>query len=265
MRLEFFKMTAAGNDFIIIDARGKSLSLSPALISKLCNRREGIGADGVLLLQDCEGADVLMQVFNSDGSQAQMCGNGARCIGELAPYLKLPHSLRIKTLSADVYVQRVDGGAKVFFPLPKEIRLWQRLTVDGTHLILHSINTGVPHAVLFVQDLDTVDVESVGRMIRHSPLFLPDGVNVNFVKVLDTHTLKIRTYERGVEEETPSCGTGAVAASCLSYLLALTSSPIYVESRNERVCVEFEEGFSSLSLFGKACLLFKGVWEVEDV
>jgi diaminopimelate epimerase len=226
-KISFFKMHGAGNDFIVIDeVPGMDYS---RLARKACDRHLGLGADGLLVLERSQKHEYRMRVINSDGSEAEMCGNGARC---MAVYIKqkyavVPDEFRMETL-AGVVRASVDGEtACVQLSDPKdyrpnvEIRFSEPgLAGKGQKMIGHFINTGVPHTVIFVQGLAEMDVSGMGRVIRNHPVFAPKGTNVNFVEQVKDDFVAVRTYERGVEDETMSCGTGSVASALVAYLQA---------------------------------------------
>ena len=224
--IPFTKMVAAGNDFLVVDTRRLRRQRAhpwKAVSRALCDRHQGIGADGLLVLESSASADVKMRVFNPDGSEAHMCGNGARCV---ALYLvqrrqgKRPGGIVLETKAGRVTAGVQGGRVAIRLMDPTDLRLDLSLDVERRHLRMGFINTGVPHVVVPVADLDTVDVNRLGRAIRHHSAFAPRGTNVNFVQPDPSHKnrLRVRTYERGVEEETLSCGTG-VAAAALVYAL----------------------------------------------
>ena len=231
--IPFTKMVGAGNDFVIVDAAARPLARVrgrwAAVSRALCDRHGGIGADGVLVLERSRRADARMRVFNPDGSEAEMCGNGARCV---ARYLKERSRLgggngavtietRAGLLSAKVLGRPAAVGARrvaMRMTDPTGLRLEMALPVEGRRLRVGIVNTGVPHAVVSVASLDAVDVARLGRLIRRHRAFAPAGTNVNFIQPDARHParLRVRTYERGVEGETLACGTG-VAASAIIY------------------------------------------------
>lgn len=229
----FAKYDGAGNDFVLVDDPGAAFPTAPAAIAALCDRHTGIGADGLILLRpptDPAAADVRMAFYNSDGSSAAMCGNGGRCLAAFAHAQgRAPAALRIQTpvgiLSATVQSPTL---VTLQLPPPSHERLGLPLDFDGRHYVLHHLDTGVPHAVLFLPAdsapaaLDTFPVDAFGRFVRNHPLFAPDGANVDVVLPDPAaRTLRIRTYERGVEAETLACGTGATAAAVLALRLSL--------------------------------------------
>ncbi|MBL7091818.1 MAG: diaminopimelate epimerase [Candidatus Omnitrophica bacterium] len=222
--IEFVKAEACGNDFIIIDrlqvrgCRG-STGLQPAKLAKeLCQRKLSVGADGLLLIEASKRADFKMRVFNPDGSEVDMCGNGSRCAA-LYAHQKKPAcggKMVIETRAGDLQAEVKQDKVKIKLSRPKDLRLKFDLDIDGQTQNVSYINTGVPHIVCFAQDLDNFNVEEAGRAIRYHPEFQPGGTNADFVQVLDEGHIRVRTYERGVEQETLACGTGCVAAGIIT-------------------------------------------------
>ncbi len=274
MRVPFTKLNGAGNDFIAIDNRALSLSLSTKTIARLCHRNFGIGADGLLLLEPASvdsQADYRMRYYNSDGSEAEMCGNGARCFAQFARNFprRQPQSLTFSTLAGNVTAQYIKPStiALALTP-PRGLVLNQSITLAQSTIIYgHSINTGVPHFVTFVEDLDNVDVAQLGSALRHHKDFRPGGTNVNFVMVIAPGHLRIRTYERGVEAETLACGTGVTAAALIYHILQSIPSPISVDVAGKATLqVSFEKdvngNFSSVTLQGPAEIVFEGTIEI---
>jgi diaminopimelate epimerase len=261
MSFPFAKMVASGNDFIIIDNRSNFYRLE--WTSLLCDRKHGIGADGVLLLENSRIAHLKMRIINSDGTEVQMCGNGARCIAKYSNLIDIAGvEVRIETLAGLIYAFVNKDNVKVQLTNPKDIQINQKLNVDDKQIEYHFINTGVPHVVIIEDDLEKIDVAVLGRKIRYHSNFQPSGTNVNFIKIIDSKTIKIRTYERGVEEETLSCGTGSAAGACISYLLNLTKPPITVLTKGqEELIIYFENNLgriTSLFLEGKVKFVFEG-------
>ncbi|MCX7941269.1 MAG: diaminopimelate epimerase [Endomicrobia bacterium] len=241
-KLNFAKFVAAGNDFVIINNFDKKISSKkyPELARKLCQQKFAIGADGFLVIEpslrkDCE---FKMVYYNSDGSFATMCGNGARCIAYYAYELELCEEIVNFETAVGVVNCMIKKNNIVSLKLP-EPKLWKininiNLT-NGKELNADFINTGVPHTVIFVDDLDKVDVYNIGKEIRNHKMFIPDGTNVDFVKVKDQHSLYVRTYERGVEGETLSCGTGVVASAIISALRNFVKPPVKCFTRSGEV------------------------------
>ena len=239
--IPFAKMVSAGNDFLVVDARRTPSSPWRRVSRSLCDRRYGIGADGLLVLEPSAKADVKMRVFNPDGSEADMCGNGARCV---AVYLRDSSgrsgkkSVSIET-KAGMLTATVRGD-RVAMRLtdPTAIRLHVPLRVNGHAVDATVLNTGVPHAVVRVSRLDHVAVNELGRALRFHRTLAPHGANVDFIQSSTAaKPLRLRTYERGVEAETPACGTG-VAASAVAYVLR-TARP---RRQRHRVAVETRSG-----------------------
>ncbi|MDI6703708.1 MAG: diaminopimelate epimerase [bacterium] len=261
--IPFVKMSAGGNDFILIDNRRGIFNPLPSLIQKTCARKLGVGADGILLLEVSRNVDFKMRIFNPDGTEPEMCGNGARCIARFANLLGIVEKKTIfETKAGFIQAEVSEEMVKIKLEDPKRIELYRRLDLDGEVLTIHFINTGVPHSVLIERDIDKIDVVKLGPQIRYHLDFYPDGTNVTWVKVLDKKTLKIRTYERGVEDETLACGTGACAAACITYLLNLTSPPIDIETRGGEVLkVHFSgsnDKITDLLLEGEVKIIYKG-------
>ncbi len=228
----FDKMNGSGNDFVIIDNRKGFVPLAEQaeFAKKVCRRMFSVGADGVFLLENCDEADFRWQFYNADGSVAEMCGNGSRCVARFA----YRHGLASKTMtfstlagivSAEIGAQ--EDIVKVKLPDPTDFRTGLSVALDDEEQPLFFVNTGVPHAVLFM-DNDDIPVTAWGRKVRYDTLFEPKGTNVNFVKVTGENTLKVRTYERGVEDETMACGTGNIAASLYASMQKGMQSPISV-------------------------------------
>ncbi len=267
--LIFTKMLAAGNDFIILENRfGLKGGLSD-LAKRLCSRKYGIGADGLLVPEPSSKATLKMRIFNPDGSEAEMCGNGARCLVYWGASKRKVKEVRLET-KAGIILARIDkDNVRIKLTPPSGISLDLNLKLNKRNLKVNFINTGVPHAVIFVEGLQELAVEELGRLIRYHPKFKPQGTNVNFVEPKTKDYIALRTYERGVEEETLSCGTG-VAASALIYILkfkpeALKGS-LRVETKSKEVLkVHFERRgsyFSQVWLEGKVKEVFGGRYYV---
>ena len=216
--LNFTKMVGAGNDFIVIDSRVKGegwrVENLYRLARKLCDRKTGIGGDGVLVLDKSKKADFKMSIFNADGSVAEMCGNGLRCA---VLYAAMKRKIKVET-KAGIYEGEITARnrVKVRMEEPKDLRLDFPINVNGREIRVNFINTGVPHVVVFVEGLDKIDAEKIGAEIRYHGEFKPKGANADFVEIVDDNNIKVRTYERGVEGETLACGTGAVASAIIS-------------------------------------------------
>nr|MBU1328135.1 diaminopimelate epimerase [Candidatus Omnitrophota bacterium] len=217
-KINFIKMVGAGNDFIVLDskAKGKGLRVKNycQLARKLCARKNGIGADGMLVLEKSKIADFRMRIFNADGSEAEMCGNGLRCV---VLFLGNKGKVRVET-KAGIYEGEITAKDKVKVKMqePKDLKLNFPINVNGRKIKVNFINTGVPHTVVFVDGLDKIDVDAIGSAMRYHDEFKPKGTNVDFVEIIDDNNIKMRTYERGVEGETSACGTGAAASGIIS-------------------------------------------------
>jgi len=234
-KIPFIKMSGSGNDFILIDNRRKIVKEDTLkeFVAKICQHRLSVGGDGVILIEPSNTADFRWRLFNADGSEAEFSGNGGRCAARFAYLQKIGgRKLSFETLAGLVKAEIKKDQVKIQFPEVKNFRLNLSVSVEGQTLQGHFINTGVPHTVHYVNDVDLVDVVRLGRMIRHHSLFQPAGTNVNFVMMLDPHTIRLRTYERGVEDETLACGSGSVAAALITGALGKGQSPITVIQRS---------------------------------
>lgn len=269
--IRFTKAVATGNDFVVVDNRKKVLKNNLARLAKeLCDRKYGIGADGLLLLEGSDSADFKMRIFNPDGSEAQMCGNGSRCIALYAYKKKITSSsMDIETLAGIISASVNGDNVKVKLTEPKDIQWNLCLMIHECPYKVNFANTGVPHVIHFVKDIENISVKELGSSMRYHADFSPEGANVDFVRIADRNKKKIqvRTYERGVEDETLACGTGAVASAIIAAEAEDISSPITVETRSgEMLKVHFEMvkgDFKNVYLEGKAQLVYEG--EIQDV
>ena len=262
-KVKFTKAVATGNDFIIVDNRSGEISKLSDLAKKLCEQKNSIGADGLLVIEISKKADFKMRIFNPDGSEAQMCGNGSRCIALYASDRKIAKSdMTIETVAGILNAMVKGDLIRVKLTEPKDIKWNFCLMINKCPYKLNFVNTGVPHVIHFVEDLENIDVKNLGSHIRNSGEFSPEGANADFVKLIDKKNIKIRTYERGVEDETLACGTGAVASAIISAEAAKMSSPVTVETRSgEKLKVYFElidGNFRNVYLEGKAKLVYEG-------
>jgi diaminopimelate epimerase len=262
-------MHGAGNDFILVDARQLATSLSRAQIAAWCHRRTGVGSDGLILLHPPRArGHFRMQFFNPDGSEADMCGNGARCAARLAFELNLaPATMTIETAAGAVQAALLpDSRVRLELPPPQSCRLDGELTLDrGDNVHYAFANTGVPHAVIecaTLDTLDTLDIREQGRAIRMHPCFAPQGTNVDFIAITGPGSLRIRTYERGVEDETLACGTGIAAAAATAVLRGRVISPVTVQTaggdRLEVAITPSADGPGPITLTGPAVHTFTG-------
>jgi len=262
--IRFTKMQGSGNDFILIDARDGGLSgeARAAFARRFCPRALGIGADGVIWIEKDPEFDFRWDFYNADGSKAEMCGNGARCAAVFARRIGAAgERMRFRTLAGPIAASLTPAGARVQLTdatLPEEIRA---LPVAGRPLDLWFLNTGVPHAVAPVADLEAVDVRRDGAAIRRHERFAPRGTNANFI-ARDGKGIAIRTYERGVEDETLACGTGSVAAAIVAFRLWNLRPPVPVRTRGGIVLsIDFREEsdrFAGVFLEGPAETVFEG-------
>jgi diaminopimelate epimerase len=268
--VRFWKLEGAGNDFLGLDGRADGFKLKRQKIADLCDRRRGVGADGVLVVEKpkVRGADFRMRYYNSDGGEAEMCGNGARCFALLARAVsgRKGNELRVQTQAGLLTLRTSGQEVQVSMTEPTKLRLGRKLVVAGRKLAIDFLNTGVPHAVLFVRSVRSIDVAKQGRAIRYHSAFAPSGTNVNFVEIGRGNRIHVRTYERGVEGETLACGTGVVAASILSNLRRGLRPPIQVATRggdNVRVGFSMVNGQArKVTLQGPARIVYTGVIHV---
>ncbi len=265
MLLEFTKMHGAGNDFVLIDNRAQTIKLGRSEIVRLCDRHCGVGADGVIVLVPSASrkADFAWEFYNSDGSTGEMCGNGARCFARFVQKLVgLHRDFSFETeagiISAGFHGDRVT----VSLTQPADLRLNEEVALSGGRQTIHSLNTGVPHAVIFVPDADKAMVLQLGPEIRRHPHFGPRGTNVDFVQVLSPGWIRVRTFERGVEGETLACGTGVTASALIASRVQKFGSPVKVQVQSgDQLEVSFaEQGgrFANVRLTGPAEFVFEG-------
>ena len=267
--LTFYKMSGSGNDFIIVDNRAGIINIENLnqFVASICRRKHSVGADGLILLEESGRADFKWRFFNSDGGEVEMCGNGGRCAARLA-YLKgiAGRSLSFETKAGVIRAEVNDGQVKLEMPQPSTPELDNSLEVEKETFTVDSITVGVPHVVIWVSDLEASPVFRVGQAVRYHQHFAPDGTNVNFVKQLTDGTFAIRTYERGVEDETLACGTGSVATALIAAAKGIASSPAVLHTRGgEALKVYFErsgDNFLSVFLEGEARVIYEGkLWK----
>ncbi len=269
MVLEFTKMDGAGNDFVLIDNRARRIRLSRDQVVRLCDRHRGVGADGVMLLVPSASgkADWAWEFYNSDGSTGEMCGNGARCFSRFVQKLTgLSRGFTFETEAGIITASFQGDRVTVSLTPPGDLRLNQQVPLSVGTQTIHSINTGVPHAVLFVPDADKVMLQQLGPEIRNHPHFGPKGTNVNFAQQLGPNQIRVRTFERGVEGETLACGTGVTATALVAARLHGFTSPVKIQVRSgEQLEVSFKEdqgGFADVRLSGPAEFVFEGRMEI---
>lgn len=269
MLIEFTKMNGAGNDFIMIDNRSRQVKLTPEKIVKLCHRQKGIGADGIILLVPPSGkdADWAWEFYNSDGSVAEMCGNGARCFAKFVQKLTgIKEKVTFETLAGLVTAYYKGDNVSIKLTKPKDLKLNITLPLKNGGKTVHFINTGVPHTVMFVEDVEKVDIKNLGAEIRYHQQFAPKGTNANFVQIKDKSFIRVRTYERGVENETLACGTGITASSLITALIYNFVPPIKVLVQSGDIMeidfVRNGEEFENVVLAGPAEFVFNGTIEI---
>lgn len=260
--LKFWKYHGAGNDFVLLDCTHSTPcdDLS-SLARHLCDRRHGIGADGLLLLLPSTLADYRMRIFNADGSEPSMCGNGIRCLADYIFKRDNRSEATIETNHIPLKCRRFEDDVAVALVTP-EVLLWRHPFQTQE---LYWVNTGVPHAVLFVDALDKIPVNTRGREIRFDPLFAPHGANVNFASIAPDGSLAVRTYERGVEAETLACGTGAAATAFVAAKVKNLPSPISIKTRSTFDAMVFHSQLrfviaeKSIEMIGPAREVFTGM------
>ena len=270
--ISFTKMSGAGNDFILIDVDDNPEFLfSEKTIQKLCDRHNGIGADGVIVISSSEQYDFVMNYHNADGSTGSLCGNGARCAIKFALNTKriIDKSTRFLSNNSE-YSGKIleDGTIRFNLNPPYDLRKNIQLKAVGKDITAHFINTGSPHVVIKVDELDKIPIETIGKEIRYLPEFAPGGTNVNFVKI-ENEEIHIRTYERGVESETLACGTGSVAAAIICHETYGIKTPVTILPRSkDKLLVNFDvrnDEFSNVSLTGPVEEVFKGQFQINLV
>ncbi len=268
-KISFTKVVGSGNDFIILDNRGNKISEDLSNLARdVCKRKVSIGADGLLVLEDSNKADFKMRVLNPDGSEVTMCGNGARCSALYAYVNKwCSENLRMETIAGIIKAVVHDDKVKLRITDPAEIKLDNDLGLGNTIFKTHFVNTGVPHVVHFLGDninIEDYPVKEMGAKIRYHRSFEPEGTNANFVKVASENRILLRTYERGVEDETLACGTGAVASSIVSHLVNGTKQPVEVLTKSGDVLKVYfnvvNKKFTEVSLEGSAKIVYDGKW-----
>lgn len=267
--IPFFKMSGSGNDFIIIDNRLAEVSEDALhqLIVGACRRKLSVGADGLILIEPSPTVAFKWRFFNADGSVGEMCGNGARCAARFAFIHGIAgRQMAFDTIAGTIEADVGETAVKIRMTDPTDLKTGFDFELDGSRLCIGSVNTGVPHVVMTVDDIEAVDVVAIGRRIRHHEVFAPAGTNANFVAVDPGGQIFIRTYERGVEDETLACGTGNVAtALILAHDRGLTS-PITLTTRSgAMLTVHFNRGdscYRDVFLEGDARVIYSGaLWE----
>jgi diaminopimelate epimerase len=267
--LRFTKMNGAGNDFILIDNRAGDIHLNRSQIVRLCNRHRGIGADGILLLENSsDHADFRMRYFNADGGEAEMCGNGARCFARFAnKAADVKGRISFETPAGVISAELAGDLVTLQMTEPTDLRLGIRLRIGPEERIVHFINSGVPHVVVCIAQVGDVEVSREGSAIRYHEMFSPKGANVNFIEKRGADEIAVRTYERGVEDETLACGTGVVASALVFAVTENVNGPITVIARGgDELHVGFDrlgDKFRNVTLTGPAEFVFEGTVEVD--
>ncbi len=273
-KIKFTKMSGTFNDFIIIDNRDAILNADRLgdWIPKICTRKASVGADGLIFIEKSDKADFKWRFFNCDGSEANMCGNGSRCAARFS-YLEGitgPH-LTFETKAGIIKAHINDKLVKVQMPDPSAIKLNIQLPTEKSTITLSKINTGVPHAVLQMENLEEFTLPTLinlGKTIRWHKYFEPQGANVNFIEMTESSGLKVKTYERGVEDITYACGTGVVASVLIAHAKKLIQSPAHVKTMGGDLIVHFESDgkqYKNVFLEGDARVIYRGELTDETV
>ncbi len=261
MKITFSKLSGAGNDFIVIDNRELSLQLTQLQIKELCIRRTGIGADGLILIEPSSRYAFSMKYYNADGFPGSMCGNGGRCAVYFARTIGITTTFKTGytfEANGNRYDAWITGSEMVKLRMlpPGEFR--NNIEIEG--LICHAVDTGSPHALIYTSGIENIKVVEIGSTIRHRTDIFPEGTNVNFIEITSPDILAIRTFERGVEDETLACGTGAVAAALMSYRIGKireTTVQVRVKS-GDTLQVQFNDSMDEVFLAGPAKIIFEG-------
>lgn len=263
-------MNGSGNDFILIDNRTAIIDpeAAPELARSLCRRKVSVGADGLILIENDAEVDFSWRFFNADGSSAEMCGNGGRCVARLANMLGICGSrLSFRTLAGIVRAEVMGSRVKLQMTSPRDLRLDEKLELSDGSVVVQHINTGVPHTVFIMdtaKDLEKQDILSRGREVRYHSHYAPAGTNVNFITVLGQRSLEIRTYERGVEDETLACGTGATAVALVAAAKGLVEPPVDVRTRSGETLTIYFSGETPEEVYmeGAATVVYQGqLWQ----
>lgn len=263
--IQFYKMSGSGNDFIVIDNRRNQMGSVQRreFAQRVCKRRMSVGADGLIIIETSNDADFKWHFLNADGSDATMCGNGARCAARFACLTGLAGSRMTFETGAGLIEAEVDGHmVQLKMTDPVDLCMNETVKVDGHTETVHRINTGVPHAILVADDLEAAPVDTLGRLIRYHRRYAPEGTNVNFIQHRPDGTVAMRTYERGVEAETLACGTGAVAGAIIASRLFDLDSPVRMIVRSGLpLDISFcnnENSYQNVYLKGEARIIYHG-------
>ena len=272
--IKFTKATASGNDFVMIDNRDYSIKEYSDFVPIACNRKFGIGADGVIFIENDTKTDFLMRYFNADGSEGSLCGNGARCSAKFMSRILNKKFVKFKAVGKLYSADILEKNVKLYLPdLQKDIKKYN-FDLKDCSIKADFINTGSPHVVIFEENIsnqkniEKIDVYHLGRELRYHQNLAPDGANINFVKKINNNSIKIRTYERGVEDETLACGTGSIASAIIFSNTFSIKPPISVFTQGgEEFKVDFkysDDEISQLSLEGSAIMVFEARCEYNN-
>jgi diaminopimelate epimerase len=270
--IDFYKMSGSGNDFILVDNRANIIQaeLAPELARNLCRRKVSVGADGLILIENDDEVDFRWNFFNADGSKAEMCGNGGRCVARLANMLGIcGSSLSFRTLAGLIHAEVSGSRVKLQMTEPRDLRLDMELELNGQRFNTHFVNTGVPHTVFILDGPEILEKQEVvgqGRKVRFHSQFAPAGTNVNFIAVLGEQALALRTYERGVEDETLACGTGATAVALVGAAKGMVRPPVAVHTKSgETLTIYFDPKEilpQEVYMEGETTVIYQGrLWE----
>jgi diaminopimelate epimerase len=268
MAVDFYKMSGSGNDFILVDNRTGPIKPEEGseLARNLCRRKVSVGGDGLILIENDDEVDFSWSFFNADGSSAEMCGNGGRCVARLAQMLGICDSpLSFRTRAGVIRAEVSGSRVKLQMSAPTDLRLDLDFEVNGGSVPIHFINTGVPHTIFILENLELLEKQDVlgqGRKVRYHSRFAPAGTNVDFVARLGEQAVAIRTYERGVEDETLACGTGATAVALVGAAKRLVRPPVAVHTKSgETLTIYFDLGEGlpdEVYLEGEARMVYQG-------
>ncbi|NLD35258.1 MAG: diaminopimelate epimerase [Desulfatiglans sp.] len=264
-KIEFYKMSGTGNDFILIDNRDEKVPDKEMrhIAQRACRRRDSVGADGMIYIINSDKYDFKWRFFNSDGSEAEMCGNGSRCAARFAILNGIAgEHMTFETIAGLVSADVSGRSVKVLMPTPKGLKKDINIPLEEGWEAIGFVNTGVPHVVVHVKEIKNTPVFKQGRVIRYHQMFQPSGTNANFMSLKAKDHIYVRTYERGVENETLACGTGSIASSLIANVRGLVNSPVTVTtSGGEELKVHFEKkgtDFSRVWLEGGTSIIYKG-------
>ena len=247
-------MSGTGNDFVVIDNREEIVAndLKLDFVRRVCTPKLSIGADGVIFVENSDIADFRWDFYNADGSSAEMCGNGCRCVALYAHERQIGgRTMTFETIAGVISAEVKESSVKIRMTSPTDFRQDVEVSLAGQPIKVDYLNTGVPHTILYCDNLESQDLQTIGSTLRYHSLFAPTGTNVNFVQTVDRKTLKIRTYERGVEGETLACGTGAVASAILAGRKGLVTPPVAVKIASGETLKIYFDGTSSNGSFGE--------------